>query len=305
MLFAALLISCEPESADPQGTVSVALTDAPIDDASVQGAFVTVAAIKVDGELYTGLEGKQTIDLLAYQNGETLAFGETEIAAGTYQELSLVLDLESDASGQAPGCYVLTESGEKINLAGSLSNTIELRARQSFDVETSATTELVVDVDLRKAIQRSSSDSYEFVSEAELDASVRAVQPASSGTVEGEVSANIGTELDQVVVYAYQKGTFNKEAETEARNGIAFRNAVSSSLAVHSGDTYLYTLAFLEAGEYDLCFANYADEDQDGKAEFTGFLNASVFLGGSVISTVSVEANTEIGLNLNILGIVD
>ena len=54
---------------DDKGSVNFEMTDAPIDDANVQGAFVTVASIKVDGENYGGFSGKQTIDLLAYQNG--------------------------------------------------------------------------------------------------------------------------------------------------------------------------------------------------------------------------------------------
>ena len=199
----------------------------------------------------------------------------------------------------------MTDSDEKIDLAADGSSTLEVSTRQSLEVVKSATSELVIDVDLRKAVQSSSSGSYSFVSQSELDASIRAIRPEKSGQVEGEFSAGLFADYDKVVVYVYEKGSFNQETESQTSNGIAFKNAVSSSLAVKKGDSYEYTLAFLREGEYEVCMAAYEDQDSNGAYEFKGFLNASTFLNGSVTSSVSVDVGLTTSLSLSIIGIIN
>lgn len=108
------------EPTDPQeksGQANFEITDAPIDDASVEGVFVTITAIKVDGETYDGFSGKQTINLTNYQEGNTKVLGMGELDAQSYSEITLVLDYEMDAMGDAPGCYVATVDGMKHDLA--------------------------------------------------------------------------------------------------------------------------------------------------------------------------------------------
>ena len=92
-----ILAACNEDDAAPRnmGSVQFEITDAPIDDASVKSVFVTVADIKVDGQSISGFN-KTTIDVLAFQNGNTSFLADTELEAKTYTDLTLVLDFEND-----------------------------------------------------------------------------------------------------------------------------------------------------------------------------------------------------------------
>ncbi|MEZ4850468.1 MAG: DUF4382 domain-containing protein [Bacteroidia bacterium] len=188
-----LFQACEPTDISSTGEVNVKITDAPSDDASIQGVFVTVAEVKVDGESYSGFQGKQTIDISAYQNGQTKALGLAELETGTYSNITLVLDTETDANGNAPGCYVLMANNEKEDLAASGQSTIEITSNAAFEVKENTTSDIVIDMDLRKCIQyedqNSTEPTFSFVSQSELDASVRVVNEEEAGTVSGSFKA--------------------------------------------------------------------------------------------------------------------
>ena len=97
---------------DRSGQASIKMTDAPIDNAEVQGVFVTVTDVKVNGKSASNFEGKTTVDLMALQNGNTRLVTTEQLNAGTYNDIAFTLDLATDASGNTPGCYVLTSSGK-------------------------------------------------------------------------------------------------------------------------------------------------------------------------------------------------
>lgn len=83
-----------------------------------------------------------------------------------------------------------------------------------------------------------------------------------------------------------------------------FSGAVTSTSAVEANGSYDYTLNFLEEGDYEICFANYRDDDQDGEFTFDGFPGASIFLLGDVTTSVSIEAGIANIIELNITGIL-
>ena len=88
-LIALLVVSCSKDNTtnpNSTGTVSFEMTDSPPDDANIQGVFVTVAAIKVDGKAIDGFS-KTTIDLTAYQRGDTKVLGSTTLNANTYSNV--------------------------------------------------------------------------------------------------------------------------------------------------------------------------------------------------------------------------
>lgn len=301
--FSVLFVQCEDEPAEPtlSGEARFEITDAPIDNANVQGAFVTVTAVKVDGRAISNLEVKQTVDLLALQNGNTEILGSTELEAGTYGSLELVLDYETDASGNAPGCYVLLDGGEKEALAASADNTLELTG--NFTVNAEQTTNVVMDFDVRKAIRSTEDEGYQFTSDNELNSSVRVVTKSETGTVNGEVenSSQFGS---RVVVYAYERGTYDRDTELSGQGSgeIEFRNAVTSAIVRADGN---YTIAFLEEGDYELHFIAYEAPDSDGDREAAGELELSL-LGslGLDLNNVSVAANASLSVNVTAIGIL-
>lgn len=295
-----LFTQCKEDDSDNDaGSVQVEITDAPIDDENVEGAFVTIVDVKIDGESMSDFTGKQTIDLLAYQRGEVKSLGTGTLETGTYNNVTLVLDYEKDASGNSPGCYVLTKDGTKHALKSSSNTSSEVTATESFQATQTGRTNLVFDFDVRKAVAYSNSGSsqYQFTSDAELSAAVRVVKKTETGTVRGNCN-NPLTTSDRIVVYAYEKGTFN--AATEKQGPVQFKNAVTSAVVDDQGN---YTLSFLEDGDYELQFIGYDDSNSDGKMELQGSLLLNV-LGALNLNNISVAAQTTVTLDVVVTGIL-
>jgi len=303
MLCCVALLSCESDDVqkgkdinDPnaaKGKLSVSITDAPIDQAGVTGAFITVTEVKVDGKTFTGFEGPKTFNLLELQNGNTLNLGNQEVAANTYSTLTLVLDIDKDASGTGPGCYVTKTGGvkEKLEFAGKSTASIDMKP-SGFNITESGQTEMVIDFDLRKAVRQKDAD-FTFVTENELKAALRAENRVQTGTIKGKID-NFATLGSSVVVYAYKKGTFDSSREINGQGSseVKFANAVSSTKTDASGN---FTLAFLPSEEYEI----HVD-----KPAGTGLglgLNTLLETSSSVdLKSIDVAAGAQVNLSLSV-----
>lgn len=293
-----LFTACEEdESIGATGQISIEMTDGPIDDASVKGVFVTVSEVKVDGQTFYGFSGKKTINLLDYQQGNVAALGLGNIDAGSYQNITLVLDNQTDASGSAPGCYVLTDDNVRHSLSATATQTFMLA--KNFTIEAGQKTDLVIDFDLRKAVQyqNGGGDKYDFVSAADLQSALRLVVKNNTGSIAGTCQNSI-VNTDKIIVYAYKKGEFNRDVEIQTQNGIAFKNAVSSAVVGNDGS---FHLTFLEAGEYELHFAAYKDNNSDGKLDLQGTLLLNSLIN---LESIRLDANSEIQLEILVTGIL-
>ncbi|MTI19566.1 DUF4382 domain-containing protein, partial [Fulvivirga sp. RKSG066] len=261
---------------------------------------------KVDGKTFTGFSGKQTFDLMALQNGNTKVLGNGELDARTYSNITFVLDYEADANGNAPGCYVLTANNEKQKLESSAGSTGELVVNSAYEVKSSTQSRIVADFDLRKAIKYSNDNErkFEFVSDASLSNSVRVVNKNSTGSIDGNYTESMTGSTGKVVVFAYNKGSFNASTESEPSGeaNIRFSNAVSSATVSNNGN---YKLSFLNEGDYELHFASYEDNDQDGEYTFEAMLSSQTKVDGNVLEFITVEASSEVTVNTTITGIIN
>jgi len=274
---------------DEKSQTNFYITDAPTDNANVKGVIVTVADVKVNGVSIEGFS-KTTIDLMQYQNGMKKMLGNLELNTGTYSNITLVLDHQTDASGNAPGSYVLMTNGTVKAIQNS-SNSIDING--AFEVLASSQNNVVLDFDIRKAIVESGSNDFKFVTASELSTSVRVVNEASAGEIKGTAS-DVQNTSDKIIVYAYAKGTFNAAKETSAQgSGVMFAKAANSS-SVNS-TTGSYELNFLSKGDYELHFVSYKDSNNDGKFEFNGLLDASTVTGID-LNNISIDSS----LNVNI-----
>lgn len=292
-----ILAACDnSEKVIGTGQVEFEITDAPIDDAQVKGVLVTVSDVKVNGKSIAGFSGKQTIDLKAHQEGLTKLLGTAELDAKTYSSLTLVLDLNEDQNGNSPGCYVLATDNAKYQLATTASGTTEIALNKAWTVRNNAKTRVVMDVDLRKAIRYDENTSirYAFVSPSELQASVRVVTREGTGTIKGTFDGDFDSNTEQVVVYAYKKGTFNANSETQYQDGIQFRNAVNSTKIKAGLVSNSYTLAFMEEGEYELVFAAYSKNQNSGRYVLDGMINADLEVNGSLSNIIKVKAGVSL-----------
>ncbi len=276
----------------------VYITDGPIDNAEVEAVFVTIADVKLNGTSVDGFT-KTTVNLKALQNGETQLLGDINLAANTYNQVTLVLDGQTDASGNTPANYVLTANNEKIKLTAD-NNTINVNS--SFDIAANATNQVVIDFDLRKSIVADAGNSgYNFASQAQLESSVRVVNKIKTGVITGSATNNTGASNSKVVAYAYAKGSFTASEANENAAGVRFANAVTSSVA--TGANNQFGLYFLNEGDYEVHFASYEDTDSDGEYEFAGMIEAEGNLGLDLMD-ITVTANSEISLQVLLLAIL-
>ncbi len=302
LIIALVMIQCseDNEIEEQQGELSVKLTDAPSDDTNIQGTFVTVSEVHVNGQKVEGFT-KQTIEVSAYQNGNAKLLANEMVEAGNYSSLTVVLDNQSDENGDSPGCYVLTDDNSKHSLESSSSSTTEVTFNKPFAVEANGMTTLVIDFDLRKAIIRNedtdSGSDYKFVTTAELINSLRIVEEDNCGEIEGTISNNSSSD-DKLVVYAYEKGTFDTSTETSAQGEsmVLFVNAKTSATVDGNGN---YQLSFLEEGEYEIHVASY-EEDSSGEVTFNGAVNVTSIISDLLLNSIQVEANSQVNLDMEI-----
>jgi hypothetical protein len=295
------IASCSKDDNEnaPKGQLRIEITDAPADDTKIEGVFVTITEIKIDGKSLEGFN-KTTVDLMAYQNGNTMFLIENELEARTYNRITLVIDHERDANGNSPGCYVKDNNGGKHKLS---STSLEINMNKQIAVEPEMTTTVVIDFDLRKTIQRDQGgdSEYKFVASANLNGSVRVVNKADVGVIKGKCyhqasSSNI------VIAYAYKKGSFNRNVEMQgsAQSNLKFHNAVTSSVVKSNGD---YELHFLESGDYELHFASYSRNSVSGRLELSGSVLVNL-LTAVDITSVNVRAETTTIVDVQATGVL-
>lgn len=295
-----IFTSCQKDDDgdDFQGTLQLEITDAPVDDANVKSVFVTVADVKVNGQSLEGFN-KTTVDLMTLQNGNTTDLVMTDLDAKSYSNITLVLDHESDESGNPVGCYLETVDGTKHTLTSS---DIDIQVDYDFDVASNSTTNLVVDFDLRKSIRRTSggSSQYSFVSSTEMNNALRVVAKNKTGTIQGSCNDEVVNNA-KVIVYAYHENELNvnNEVEGSSQSDLQFHNAVSSAVVGEDGN---YELHFLEEGTYELYFAPYR-RNSEGELILNGTLILDV-LSGVNLSLVDVDASSSTTVNINITGIL-
>jgi hypothetical protein len=304
ILFATLFSACNKDDngaidENKMGSVKFEITDAPIDNSSVKAAFITITDIKLDGQSVEAFS-KTTIDLMAYQNGNTKTLFDSEFDAQSYSKIELVLDFETDEYGNSPGCYIEEFSSTKHKLT-SESNVLKLY--DEILVEPNSKAEFVIDFDLRKCIknqENSNDDKFDFVSVTELESSLRVVSKSNTGVITGNLT-NTVTNSDRIVVYAYEKGTYNEEYEVieQGASNVEFSNAISSSTIDAQGN---YEIHFLHEGDYELHYFSY-EENEQSEYKIQGALLIDV-TSTIDISSVSVGASETTNVNVSVVGLL-
>jgi hypothetical protein len=135
----------EENAGKPKPTITVSLTDAPVDDAAQ--VILKVASISVLGQAgeWKALTMTHTdpIDILSYRNGKTIEVVKDELEVGEYTEIKLLLDETFDHK------IILKDKSEHV--LKIVKKDHEVKIKDSFTV-TEAGAALTIDVDLEKSI---------------------------------------------------------------------------------------------------------------------------------------------------------
>ena len=276
--------------------VTLEFTDAPVDDANIEGVFITVAEAELSGTSEARIAQRTTLDISTYSEGRTFDYGTFESEAGAYSEVAFTLDFAADANGNAPGCYVLMADGTKQALTTEGRQQIDIAKQVALTAAASSRERVVVDLDLRKAVERNAGeDGYTFGTAANLQASIRAVTASTTGTVAGEVSNPERYEDGKAVVFLYARGEFDADAEATSE----YDNAYSSSELSAEGK---FTLGFVPEGEYEMVVVYYEREPRSERFIAMGqfSLDLTSTLGLRVLN-VEASSTTELSLDLGLL----
>lgn len=289
------------------GTAHFSATDAAVQGENITGVYLSVKGIVVDGvddanDAEVMFNSTKTFNLMAYQNGETYGLGSLDLNAGSYSGIKFILD-------ESKRAYVKYEDSSTADLSVEGGNEYEVVG--SFNIVANAATNVVADIDLRKAFKETSSEGS-FM----LRSTGRLVSAEVTGTIKGSVEnyqamkeqmASEGKEA-KIVVFAYAQGTYNA-LEKEDMDGPGaqgrFENSINSAVVNENGE---FTLAFMEESDYEIVlgvFEKGQTEAQEDPYSFSDLIQAKVTAGGNlgfILNGLGVNASstTNISLDINV-----
>lgn len=273
------LAACGGGGDPATGTLNVAVTDAPVDDATAVVVEFNGVAIKragADEEVITF--APRTIDLLALQGGGTADLLEgTTVTAGQYEWMRLLVN----ATGNDLASYLQKADSTQVPLRVPSGSQSGLKLVSGFTVPAGGTASFTIDFDLRKSITLPASDGSPYF----LKPALRVVDNTQVGTVTGTVGstflqdASCPTTGAVNVVYVYAGAAVTPDDI----GGTGTQPLTGATVASISGGAPTYTAAFLPAGSYTLAFTCQGGSDNPEAND------TLVFLG---TRTVSVSANT-------------
>ena len=275
------LIGCGSDSSDSEPTtakVSFSIADAPVDNALEVNVTYQSITLKRNGEDdielplvdEEGNEAPQQINLLDYQNGDSLLIlSEVELPVGDYQELIInTQGCPQNQNGSTEDCNVVEEDGSILPLK-TPSNKLRLGG---FTVSVEATQAYTIDFNLRKSLVSTANESsYNLKPHG-----VTIVDNQSVGSIFGSVDANLfmageTCEADTGnVVYLYaglvdETSVLGDEFDPDVDNNVpedVVAPYASKMLQLDdSTDLYSYSFNFLPAGDYTLAFSCSAVND--------------------------------------------
>ncbi len=281
VLMAVALASCGGDD-DAWGTLSLGVTDAPVDSASrVVVEFTGVELKLADGgiENFPFVAPRQ-IDLLALQGGgSALLLDGEQVPAGHYEWIRL--SVNADQSGSTS--FIEYDDGNVFPLFIPSGNQAGLRLVSGFDVPAGGTADFTIDFDLRRSIVRPPGLGPNHI----LRPALRLVDNTEIGSIAGRIDESLifpaSGDACSPAVYVYA-GTDVDPVEVTDDAGPLVTALVE--LEEPTGE-YRYRAAFIAAGEYTVAFTCEAADDEatsdDGIAFVGGRANVTVVAGGEAV----------------------
>lgn len=227
------LVSCGDGGSSPprQARVRVLLTDAPFPYAEV--ARVDIHVVKVSASIGApGPDAGTTIvapdrayELVELKNGRTVDLGEGILRAGSYDHVTLTIDVERSSITLSNGVVLTGTTLPGIRWAtppGTRQITINAQLAAPIDIQ--GETSLVIDFDLAHSFLPT--DGFTASSGFDFAHGVRAVDASLSGAVTGSVRGDDGSPVpDAMVTLSHAAGTGFFTARTDALGAFRFAYA--------------------------------------------------------------------------------
>lgn len=270
------------------GTLTLAITDAPVDEAtSVNVVFTAVTLKPAEGEPFTlacdepaadpdfdcGGTGSRTIDLLTLTGSasETL-LEDVSVPAGDYEWVRLAVDAADPEPGSTGASKIVFPGPDERDLVIPSGSQTGLKLVSGFTVPVGRSVALILDVDLRRAIREHGGPND---TRYRLRPALRLVDNADVGHLEGTIGnafvqneCPTGDTSEGLAVYVYEGAAASLGDLGDATDPPL--TTTVAELDTGTGD-YVYRVGFLEAGSYTVavtCEASADDPDVDGELDF-------------------------------------
>lgn len=281
----AFFSGCEEDDSAQNGTMSLSITDTPIDNEEITGVYIKINGLEYHSQdsgwqTFEEYEGPKTFNLLELTDGVDEMLGTFEMEAGQYNQLRFLMDIPNMGQGQPtnPGCYLKFKNGDSTSLFVPSGGQSGYKAVGAFQVPSNGTVELLADWDARKAVVKTGAAQYI------LRPTIRLIAKNEAGSIAGGIS-NIPDAADNIIIYAYEddidQEDIDKEAAAPAEEETRFSNAVTSA---EMGEENNYKLWYLAPMTYDLIVVKYVDGEyhsvlgkiEDVKVESNSNTNAPI-----------------------------
>ncbi|GAA3958721.1 DUF4382 domain-containing protein [Allohahella marinimesophila] len=282
-LLSAMIAGCNNGSdarSDVTGTLSLSLTDAPVDNLlSVFLTFTGLAFQSADGQRHDIVFPEpRRLDLLTLQNGDTISLVEAiELPAGKYSWLRL------DLSEETGSLFVKDNLGGQYNLTVPSGAQTGLKLVGGFSILANGQSDFTIDFDLRKSVTLTGTGSG--TGDYILRPTLRLVDNAQAGAIGGLVDTELvrahcdNPQLFGGVIYIFERANVVVN-DYNANSGGAL---VAVPVSDGDGDgTFSYMAAFLPGGEYTAAYTCDIDDLLiDENLTFTPPVNVLVSAGAS------------------------
>lgn len=276
-----------PSPTSDTETLTVSVTDAPLDGVSkVIVQFTGIEIKQDDSEAQTiEFETPVDVDLLGLQGDlRSTILLEEEVSAGDYQYIRLLVNA---AQGEFDS-VVLLEDNTWQSLYIPDDAKIGLKLNQPFRVSANKNIHLTIDFDLRKSLDKDENESdYRLIPSLRIVSDVEAGHVA--GLIENQLLIDSGCEgvdnQTNAAVYLYNELDEGASPQDIQRNEL---DPVSSANVLFNSDTgeYSYTLGFLPGNvPYSAQVVCDASIDLPGAADTLDFI-------GPIQRVVAIEALT-------------
>lgn len=258
------------------GSLSLDITDAPVDSASEVRVIFKGVDLQAAGGQRTEIryEEAKSIDLLSLQGGITEPLLEDEtLPAGDYEWIRLILDADEGSAS-----YIVIDEAQYDLFIPSGAQT-GLKLVNGFTVPANGEISLTIDFDLRKSIVAPKGNP---MAKYFLKPALRLVDNSEVGHIGGVVASMTLTGNCSAAVYVYE----GFDVTPGDVGGDGTEPVTSAMVDIdHTGvDEFEYKVAFLVAGEYTASFTCDADMDDPEEADdlmFIGTQNVVVEAGAT------------------------
>jgi len=271
---AVFLAACGGGSSGSTGTLNLAITDAPVDDATSVVVQFTGVELNFEGKdelIVHNFTGIKEIDLLALTNGKTeILLDELTLEAGSYSWMRLKVNAVKDVNDS----YIDLKNGDRYGLYVPSGSQSGLKLNSGFVVPAGGVTSFVIDFDLRKSIHKPSGVFPDYI----LKPTLRIVDINNAGKLTGTIATDsipAGGECAPAV-YVFNEGDNVDDIYGES-------GPITTTLASENEDgSFDYTVALLEDGNYTIAFTcDSANDlpDSDETLVFSGETTVTIVQG--------------------------